>query len=59
MIKGFLIFFSISNGHNFNSDFYSFSNDHLECRNDSKTVVDQYGNCKTEKSIFVKEKYNL
>jgi hypothetical protein len=53
------MFFFYCNGHNFNSDFYSFSNDHLECTNDSKTVVDQYGNGKTEKSIFVKEKYNL
>jgi hypothetical protein len=37
---------------------FIFSND-LECRNDSKTVVDQYGNTvKTEKHIC-KEKYNL
>jgi hypothetical protein len=59
MIKGFLMFFSIVMVTISIVTFIHFSNDHLECRNDSKTVVDQYGNTvKTEKHIC-KEKYNL
>jgi hypothetical protein len=59
MKKTFLIFFSIVTVTISIVTFIHFSNDHVECSYDSKTVVDQYGNtAKTEKHIC-KEKYNL
>ena len=59
MKKTVLIFFSIVTVTISIVTFIHFSNDHVECSYDSKTVVDQYGNTvKTEKHIC-EEKYNL